>query len=89
MNDSLQTTTDQILVFTLDELSYALSLSIVVRVIHSMEIRHLPKAPENILGIINVKGRIIPVADIRKYFGLMAHEIDQDDQLIITDTEKL
>ena len=53
-----------------------------------MEIRHLPKAPEIILGIINIRGRIIPVADIRKYFGLMAREIDQDDQLIITDTGK-
>jgi len=88
MNDSLQTTADQILVFTLDELFYALPLPIVIRVIHSMEIRHLPKAPEIILGIINIRGRIIPVADIRKYFGLMAREIDQDDQLIITDTGK-
>jgi purine-binding chemotaxis protein CheW len=88
MNDSFQTTTDQILVFTLDELAYALPLSKVVKVIHAIEIRHLPEAPEIITGIINVQGRIIPVTDIRKRFGLLTREIDPDDRLIIADTGK-
>jgi purine-binding chemotaxis protein CheW len=48
----------------------------------------LPKAPEIISGIINVKGQIIPVADIRKRFGLTEHEIDLNDQFIIADTGK-
>jgi purine-binding chemotaxis protein CheW len=60
----------------------------VVRVIHAIEIRHLPKAPEIIIGIINVKGQIIPVADIRKRFGLAEREINLDDRLIIADTGK-
>jgi purine-binding chemotaxis protein CheW len=88
MNGSFQTVTDQIVVFTLDELLYALPLPAVVKVIHAIEIRHLPEAPEIITGIINVKGRIIPVADIRKRFGLPAREIDPDDRLIIADTGK-
>jgi purine-binding chemotaxis protein CheW len=88
MSQSINIITDQIVVFTLDELHYALPLPSVVRVIHAVEIRHLPKAPEIITGIINVKGRIIPVADIRKRFGLAAHEIDPDDRLIIADTGK-
>lgn len=89
MNYSFLTTCDQILVFTLDELSYAVPLPIVVRVIHAIEIRHLPKAPPIITGIINVNGQIIPVADIRKRFGLVAREIDLDDRLIITDMGKM
>ena len=88
MNDSLQPGPDQILIFTLDELAYALLLPAVVRVIHAMEIRPLPKAPEIISGIINVKGQIIPVADIRKRFGLVTREIDPDDRIIIADTGK-
>ncbi len=78
----------QLLVFNLNEQKYALYLSAVQRVIHAVEIRHLPKAPEIILGIINVKGRIIPVVDIRKRFGLAVREIDIDDRLIIADTGK-
>ena len=88
MSESFYTATDQIVVFTLDELSYALPLNAVKKVIHAIEIRHLPKAPEIITGIINVKGQIIPVADIRKRFGLVAHEIDPNDRLIIADTGK-
>lgn len=87
-SETFVTTADQIVVFTIDELSYALSLTDVVKVIHAIEIRHLPKAPEIITGIINVKGQIIPVADIRKRLGLVAREIDLSDRLIIADTGK-
>ncbi|OFY60498.1 MAG: hypothetical protein A2V46_04710 [Bacteroidetes bacterium RBG_19FT_COMBO_42_7] len=88
MNESIQAKTDQIVVFSLDGMSYALSLKNVVRVIHAVEIRLLPKAPEIVPGIINVKGQIIPVIDIRKRFGLDAKEIDLDDRMIIADTGK-
>ena len=88
MSGSIHTFTDQILVFTLDEQAYALSLDAVVKVIHAIEITHLPKAPEIITGIINVKGQIIPVIDIRKSFGLVKHEIEPDDSIIIADTGK-
>jgi purine-binding chemotaxis protein CheW len=88
MSESIHILTEQILVFTLDEQPYALSLHSVVKVIHAIEIRLLPNAPEIIAGIINVRGQIIPVADIRKRFGLTAQEIDPDDRLIIADTGK-
>ena len=86
MSKSFPTATDQIVVFTLDELLYALPLHTVIRVIHAMEVRHLPEAPEIISGIINVQGRIIPVVDIRKRLVLRAKEIDPDDRMIIADT---
>ncbi len=88
MNDSLNTTLDRILVFTLDELNFALPLDNVLKVIHAVTIRPLPKAPEIITGIINVKGQIIPVADMRKRLRLAEHEIDPEDRLIISDTGK-
>jgi purine-binding chemotaxis protein CheW len=88
MNESIHTITDQIVVFTLDEQLYALPLPTVARVIHAVEIRHLPKAPEIISGIINIQGQIIPVADIRKRFGLAEREIELDDRMIIADTGK-
>ncbi len=58
------------IVFTLDEQRYALHLSAVERVICVVEITPLPKAPEIVLGIINVGGQIIPVIDMRKRFRL-------------------
>jgi purine-binding chemotaxis protein CheW len=88
MNRATQTVKDQIVVFTLDEQLYGLPLPAVIRVIHAVEVRRLPKAPEIITGIINVKGQIIPVVDIRKRLELATHEIDPDNRLIIADTGK-
>ena len=79
---------DQIVTFSLDQRLYALPLNSVVRVIHALYISSLPKAPAIICGIINVKGQIIPVVDIRKRFGFKSREIDRDDQLIIANTGK-
>jgi purine-binding chemotaxis protein CheW len=84
----LPTIEDQIVVFTLDELKYAIPLHSVKRVIHAVEIRFLPEAPEIISGIINVQGKIIAVANIRKRFSLADHEVDLNDQIIIADTGK-
>lgn len=85
MIDSI-TNTSQILIFTLDDLAFALPLTIVKKVIHAIEIRHLPNSPDIISGIINLRGKIIPVADIRKRLGLNPHEISPDDNLIIAET---
>jgi purine-binding chemotaxis protein CheW len=78
----------QIVTFGLDQRLYALPLNCVVRVIHAVYISSLPKAPAIICGIINVKGQIIPVVDIRIRFGLVSREIECDDQLIIANTGK-
>ena len=88
MSKQILTETDKIIVFTLDGFSYALPLGNVIRVIHALEIRELPKAPEIIAGIINVKGEIIPVVDLRKRFGMKVREIIPDDNFILCDTGK-
>lgn len=88
MSDSSEAKSEQILIFTLDESVFALPLRRVIKVIHAIEIRYLPKAPEIISGIINVRGQIIPVVDIRKRLELKVHEIIPDDRFIIADTGK-
>ncbi len=88
MAELLPTIEDQIVVFTLDELKYAIPLHSVKRVIHAVEIRFLPEAPEIISGIINVQGQIIPVVNLRERFALADREISLDDQIIIADTGK-
>jgi purine-binding chemotaxis protein CheW len=88
MNESIHKVNGQIVVFTLDKQFYALYLHVVLKVIHIIEIRRLPEAPEIISGIINIKGRIIPVADMRKRLGLPAREIDLEDKIIIANTGK-
>ena len=81
MNDS-----DQLVVFTLDEHRYALPLSAVDRAVRMVEITPLPKAPEIVLGAINLAGRIVPVLNIRKRFHLSERKPGLGDQLLIART---
>jgi len=77
---------DQLVVFTLDEHRYALSLSVVERAVRMVEITPLPKAPEIVLGAINLAGRIVPVLNIRKRFQLNEQQPALGDHLLIART---
>ena len=72
-----------IAVFALDEGRYALDLSVVERVHRIVEITPLPKAPDVVMGVINVHGDVIPVMNVRRRFGLPEREIRLSDQLIV------
>ena len=79
---------NQLLVFSLDEQRYALDLSVVQRVVRMVEITPLPKAPEIVLGVVNLQGDIIPVVNIRKRFALPEREISLSDALIFARAER-
>ena len=76
----------QFVIFSLDEQRYALSLAAVERVVRAVEITPLPNGPEIVLGLINVQGRIMPVVNIRRRFGLPERGLSLSDQLIIAHT---
>jgi len=77
-----------VVIFSLESPRYALELSCVERVISSVEVIPLPKAPDKVLGIINYHGEIIPVINIRQMFGLAEHNLSTEDLFIIAKTEK-
>jgi purine-binding chemotaxis protein CheW len=74
--------------FTLDEGHYALDLSAVERIIQTVEITLLPEAPDIVLGVINIHGKIIPVVNIRRRFHLPEKDIEPTNRLIIAHTLK-
>ncbi len=73
----------QLVVFSLDDLHYALDLSAVERTVHMVEVTPLPQAPEIIVGVINFQGQIIPVLNIRRRFRLPERAAALTDQLLI------
>ncbi|GGF12850.1 chemotaxis protein CheW [Aliidongia dinghuensis] len=75
-----------LLSFTLGHQRYALHLAAVERAVRIVEIVPLPEAPDIVLGIINMHGRVIPVVDTRKRFGLAARRPTLDDHLIVART---
>jgi purine-binding chemotaxis protein CheW len=73
-------------IFTLEEQRYALRLAVVDRVVHAVQISPLPQAPEIVLGIINMQGKIIPIINMRRRFLLPEREIALTNRLIIART---
>lgn len=78
----------QLVTFSLDGQCYALYLYAVERIVRAVEVTRLPKAPPIVDGVINVRGRIIPVVNIRRRFGLPMQDINLTDRLIIARTAR-
>ena len=75
--------TSQYVVFGLEDQRYALALAAVLKVIRAVELTYLPNAPDNLVGLLNMGGEIVPVLDVRKRFHLPNREIDLNDRIII------
>ena len=74
---------NQIVAFTLDDQQFGLNLSSVERIVRAVEITPVPDSPTQILGIINVEGRVMPVLNTRKWLGLPEREIELQDVFVI------
>jgi purine-binding chemotaxis protein CheW len=78
----------QLLVFRLDERLYALRLTQVDRVIRAVDAMPLPQAPPIVLGAIDLQGRIVPLLNIRKRFGVEERDVGIEDHFIIANTSQ-
>jgi purine-binding chemotaxis protein CheW len=60
----------------------------VERVVRVVEVTPLPQAPDIVLGVVNVQGRVIPVVNPRRRFRLPERDIALTDQLVIAHTTR-
>lgn len=77
---------DRIVLFSLEGWTYGLWLGCVERVLRSVEVTPLPECPEVILGVVDVEGEIVPVADPRTRFHLPRREIGLHDHFMLVRT---
>ncbi|MBN2613314.1 MAG: chemotaxis protein CheW [Bacteroidales bacterium] len=62
------------LTFRLDDEVYAVNASNIMHILEMQNITHVPKAPAYMLGVINLRGTVLPVIDTRKKFELADKE---------------
>jgi len=74
----------QLVIFKLDDQEYALDITNVVQVVRMVAITPMPEASEVVEGVINVRGKVIPVVDVRRRFGLPLKPYDLNTRLLIT-----
>lgn len=74
--------------FCLDEGRYALPLAAVDRIVRAVHITPIPRAPGIVLGAIDVQGRVLPVFNIRRRFGLPERAVGPSDHFLIARTAR-
>jgi purine-binding chemotaxis protein CheW len=75
--------TEHLATFFLGREEYGVDVRLVQEIIRVSEITQVPRAPEFINGVINLRGRIIPVVDLKKKLGLGAVEIVRTSRIVV------
>jgi purine-binding chemotaxis protein CheW len=73
------------LTFSLDSEEYGLEILKVREIIGIMDITSIPQMPDYVKGVINLRGRVIPVIDLRLKFGLQPAEYTEQTCIVVVD----
>jgi purine-binding chemotaxis protein CheW len=69
--------------FWLGDDKYAVDVMRIKEIIRPQKLATLPKAPSFVEGVLNLRGAVIPVIDLRKRFDMPSLDIDQSRRLLI------
>ena len=79
----------QYLTFSVENESYGLEIIYVTEIIGIQRITEVPELPEYVKGIINLRGKIIPVMDIRLRFEKPFREYDEKTCIVVVEIEDI
>ncbi|HPU63031.1 MAG TPA: chemotaxis protein CheW [Mobilitalea sp.] len=77
------------LIFTIDKESYGIEIKYVTEIIGIQSITRVPEMPEYIKGIINLRGKIIPVIDVRLRFNKESNDYSDRTCIIVVDIREM
>ena len=75
----------QLVSFEVGDEEYAVSILSVQEINRMMQITRVPQSPDCVEGVINLRGKIIPVIDLRKRFNLAELENSDDVRIIVVE----
>ncbi|MGI6038106.1 MAG: chemotaxis protein CheW [Limnochordia bacterium] len=87
-NDMEQRTEKQLVIFTLASEEFGVEINQVREIIKPRDMTRLPHTPPYIKGVINLRGEIIPVIDLRKRFSVDSGEMNRDTRIIIVEMDE-
>ena len=77
----------QVVGFRIGKETYGVRIGSVREIVRVPEITIVPNAPEAIEGVINLRGKIIPVMDLRKRFGNAGIQPDKKNRILVVELE--
>lgn len=75
----------QLVTFEVGEEEFAVDILAVQEINRMMELTRVPQSPPDVEGVINLRGRIIPVVDLRKRFGFPKSERTSEARIIVVE----
>jgi purine-binding chemotaxis protein CheW len=78
-------TETQLVVFDLAKEYYGVDIGDVREIIRMQAITRVPGAPEFVEGVINLRGRVVPVVDLRKRLELIVGEQTKESRIVVVD----
>ena len=79
--------TGKYLTFALANVRYGLEILKVQEIIGAVNITRVPKCPDYLKGVINLRGKIIPIVDLRLRLGMKEKEYDERTCFIVVNAE--
>lgn len=71
--------------FQLSSEEYGIAILKVREIIGMVDVTSLPRTPAFVLGVVNLRGRIIPVIDLRRKFGMEPKEFNAETCIVVVD----
>ncbi len=87
--ESVEAQEGKYLTFGLASEEYGLEILRVREIIGIMDITMVPQTPEYIKGVINLRGKVIPVVDLRTKFGMETTEYNRETCIIVVDVDSV
>ena len=81
--DGVGTIPNKYLTFLLKGIEYGINISHIVEIVCIQNITQLPDSPPEVRGIINLRGKVIPVIDLRLRFHMEEREYDERTSIIV------
>lgn len=87
MNDSMRRDANllQLVTFNIGPEEFGVDILKVQEIIRMMEITQVPRAPSFVEGVINLRGKVIPIVDLRRRFGMQARGRDTQTRIVVVE----
>ncbi len=82
--NSFEDSAGKYLRFSLSNEVYGLGILKVMEIFGMMPVTRVPLCPDYVMGVINLRGRVIPIIDLRTKLGLTRREYDEKTCIIVT-----
>ena len=79
----------QLVIFELASESYGIEIAHVESIIKIQEITRVPKCPDFVEGITNLRGTVLPVIDLAKRFGIPEQKRNNDTRIIVVSLDSM